>query len=81
MNWADLTSASRDDGLWESPFTILLLERTGRKRYLSLTDGHGHYVAGDPLLSAIAAGKKAFRRSPGEAAGAGDSKKKQGEKP
>jgi hypothetical protein len=81
VSWADLTSASRDDGLWESPFTILLVERTGHKRYLSLTDGHGRYVAGDPLLSAIAAGKKAFRRSPGEAAGAGDSKKRQGEKP
>jgi hypothetical protein len=81
VSWADLTSASRDDGLWESPFTILLVERTGNKRYLSLTDGHGHYVAGDPLLSAIAAGKKAFRRSPGEAAGGGDPKKRQGEKP
>jgi hypothetical protein len=62
VSWPDLVSASRDDGLWESPFTILLVERTGRKRYLSLIDGHGRYVAGDPLLNAIAAGKKAFRQ-------------------
>jgi len=62
MSWTDLVSASRDDGLWESPFTLLLVERTGRKRYLSLIDGHGRYVAGDPLLNAIAAGKKAFRQ-------------------
>ena len=62
VSWTDLVSASRDDGLWESPFTILLVERTGRKRYLSLIDGHGRYVAGDPLLNAIAAGKKAFRQ-------------------
>lgn len=62
VSWPDLVSASRDDGLWESPFTILLVERTGRKRYLSLIDGHGHYVAGDSLLNAIAAGKKAFRQ-------------------
>lgn len=62
LSWTDLVSASRDEGLWESPFTILLVERTGRKRYLSLIDGHGHYVAGDPLLNAIAAGKKAFRQ-------------------
>lgn len=80
VSWAELASASRDDGLWESPFTILLVERTGRKRYLSLIDGRGRYVAGDPLLSAIAAGKKAFRRSPGQAAGDGDPKK-QGERP
>jgi hypothetical protein len=62
VSWTDLVSASRDDGLWESPFTILLVERTGRKRYLSLIDGHGNYIAGDPLLNAIAAGKKAFRQ-------------------
>ncbi len=62
VSWADLASASRDDGLWESPYTILLVDRTGRKRYLSLIDGHGRYVAGDSLLNAIAAEKKAFRQ-------------------
>jgi hypothetical protein len=60
--WNDLASVSRDDGLWESPYTLLLVERTGRKRYLSLVDGHGHYVTGDPLLKAIAAEKRASRQ-------------------
>lgn len=69
VSWADLASASHDDGLWESPFTILLVERAGRKRYLSLIDGHGHYVTGEPLLDAIAAGRKASRRPPGKAVG------------
>jgi hypothetical protein len=69
LSWADLASASRDDGLWESPFTLLLVERGGRKRYLSLIDGRGRYVAGDPLLNAIAAGRKASKRSPGKVAG------------
>jgi hypothetical protein len=69
LSWADLASASHDDGLWESPFTILLVERGGRKRYLSLIDAQGRYVAGEPLLSAIAAGRKAFKRSPGKVAG------------
>jgi hypothetical protein len=69
LSWADLASASRDDGLWESPFTILLVDRGGRKRYLSLIDARGHYVNGDPLLNAIAADRKAFKRSPGKIAG------------
>ncbi|HSS76403.1 MAG TPA: hypothetical protein VLV54_06620 [Thermoanaerobaculia bacterium] len=78
LSWADLASASRDDGLWESPFTILLVDRDGRKRYLSLIDGHGHYVTGEPLLNAIAAGRKAFRRLPGKVSG---EPRKQGDTP
>jgi hypothetical protein len=63
LGWADLVSASHDDGLWESPFTILLAERTGHKRYLSLIDGRGRYLSGEFLLSAIASAQKAFRRT------------------
>ena len=65
LSWSELASAARDDGLWESPFPILLVERSGRKRYLSMTDGHGHYVAGDPLLAAITEGQREFRQSSG----------------
>ena len=78
LSWADLASASRDDGLWESPFTILLVDRGGRKRYLSLIDARGHYVTGDPLLNAIATDRKAFKRSPGNVAGG---RPKQGDTP
>lgn len=66
VRWPDLSSASRDAGLWESPFTLLLVQRSGRKRYLSRIDGHGHYLPGGPLLRAIAQAQGAFRRSPGD---------------
>jgi hypothetical protein len=79
ISWGDLASASRDDGLWESPFTLLLVERSGGKHYLSLTDGRGRYVPGDRLLKAISEGQKAVKHSRGEIALSGRRGKPQGE--
>jgi hypothetical protein len=79
ISWGDLASASRDDGLWESPFTLLLVERSGGKHYLSLTDERGRYVTGDRLLKVISERQKAAKHSRGEITLSGRRGKPQGE--
>ncbi len=53
IRWKDLASASQNDGIWDAPFVIALVEKGGRVRYLTRTDGRGHYLAGDAVLAAI----------------------------
>jgi hypothetical protein len=79
VSWAELTSLALDRGLWESPYTLVLAARGGRKHYFSLLDGRGRYASGEPLLTAVAARQAAFRRAHGAGGGAAD--KPPGEQP
>jgi hypothetical protein len=78
VSWAELTSLALDGGLWESPYTLVLAARGGRKHYFSLLDGRGHYASGAPLLAAVAARQTAFRRAHG---GGGAAETTPGEQP
>lgn len=53
IRFKDLAEARGDDGLWDAPFSLVLIERGGRKHYLVHTDARGNYLQGRPILSAI----------------------------
>src|SRR5262249_44735658 len=60
--WSDFVSAARDDGIWDAGFPIALTERGGRRRYIVRLDSNGRYLSGEPILSAIAAVRRAAHK-------------------
>jgi hypothetical protein len=66
--WRNLAAAARDDGIWDAPFTLILRERDGTRRYLARIDARGRYLDGNSILAAIARGRGA-RQQPAARAG------------
>ncbi|HKV12908.1 MAG TPA: hypothetical protein VJ725_32495 [Thermoanaerobaculia bacterium] len=58
IRWPNLVEAKSDTGLWDAPHPLVLVERSGRKRYVARLDAKGSYLPGAPLLSAIAEGRR-----------------------
>lgn len=58
IRWKDLTEAKSDDGLWDAPYPLVLMERGGGKRYIAHIDQKGRYLPGQPVLSAISKGRR-----------------------
>lgn len=55
--WKSLAEARSDNGLWDAPYPLVLVERGGRKRYIAHIDPKGRYLPGQSLLSAISKGR------------------------
>ena len=70
IRWKDLAEARSDDGLWDAPYPLVLMERGGRKRYIAHIDQKGRYLPGQPVLAAISKGRRpgAARQPAGEKA-------------
>ncbi|HWN42884.1 MAG TPA: hypothetical protein VNW71_11720 [Thermoanaerobaculia bacterium] len=58
IRWHGLAEAKSDTGLWDAPYPLVLIERSGRKHYLVRLDRKGSYLPGAPLLSAIEKGRR-----------------------
>ncbi len=58
IRWPELAEARNDTGLWDAPYPLVLIERSGRKRYVARLDQEGSYLPGAPLLSAIEKGRR-----------------------
>ncbi len=66
--WRDLAEARKDTGMWDSPYPLVIVEHGGRERFVALIDGSGRHQPGDPILTAIAEGRR--RRAKAEKAAA-----------
>ncbi len=53
IRWKDLAEARKDEGLWDAPYPLVLIERGGRKHFIAHVDQKGHYLPGQAVLSAI----------------------------
>lgn len=58
IRWENLVEASKDEGYWDSPYPLLLTEKGGKRRYVTRIDERGRYLPGEPLLAAIARGRR-----------------------
>lgn len=53
VRWAELAAASKDGGIWDLPFPLVIVDRSGARRYIALLDERGRCIPGDPLLFEI----------------------------
>lgn len=51
--WKQLAEARSDDGLWDAPYPLVLVERGGGRRYIAHIDQKGRYLSGRSLLAAL----------------------------
>ena len=58
IRWADLAAARPDDGMWDSPYPLVITDRGGHKYFVTRIDGQGRYLPGSPILAAIAQARK-----------------------
>lgn len=75
VRWQELAVARKDEGFWDSPYPIVLIDKRERRRYVSRIDEKGSYLPGDPLLTAISRGRTGKGGTPADAAtgqGAGE---------
>jgi hypothetical protein len=63
--WKDLTSAHRAEGLWEVPYPLALVEKSGRVHHLVVIDAKGTPQPGNPVLTALAEGRLASHKGYG----------------
>lgn len=61
VRWQELKAAEKDEGYWDSLYPIVLIEKGGRRRYISRIDDQGRYLPGDAILAAISRGRGASR--------------------
>lgn len=62
ITWTELTGAHRADGLWDVPYPLALVEKSGRLHHLVVIDAAGKPLSGGPVLSALAEGRLASRK-------------------
>jgi len=63
--WGDLTAAHRAEGLWDVPYPLALVEKSGRLHHLVRVDAAGKPLLGGAILSALAEGRLASRKGYG----------------
>jgi hypothetical protein len=56
--WSDLVAAQADDGMWDSPYPLVITDRDGHKYFVTRIDEQGRYLPGGPILAAIAQSRK-----------------------
>jgi hypothetical protein len=54
VRWPDFAAAQADDGVWDAPYPLAILERDGKKHFFNRLDGTGRYQEGGEILEAIA---------------------------
>ena len=64
--WQAFSAARRDDGIWDVPEPIVVIDRRGSKHYLTRIDGKGRYLPAGPILSAIEKERKQWRSAAGK---------------
>jgi hypothetical protein len=60
--WSDLAAGHRADGIWDVPYPLALVEKSGRVRHLVRVDPAGKPLPGGAVLSALAEGRLASRK-------------------
>ncbi len=81
VHWPDLAAARPDDGYWDAPYPLVIVERGGKKHYLNYVDGNGHYLAGKEILEAIVKARQAANPSKATSGAGGPAPAGEGEKP
>ena len=66
VKWQDFSAARRDEGIWDAPEPIVVVDRRGGKHYLTRIDGKGRYLSAGPILSAIEQERKQRRSAAGK---------------
>ncbi|HEV7519078.1 MAG TPA: hypothetical protein VGR07_22540, partial [Thermoanaerobaculia bacterium] len=62
ISWRDLAAAHRAEGLWDVPYPLALVEKSGRVHHLVRVDAAGKPLPGGAVLSALAAGRLASHK-------------------
>lgn len=51
--WRDLKEVGKDTGVWDVSYPLLIVDQTGRRRYIARIDAKGSYLPGDAILASI----------------------------
>jgi hypothetical protein len=56
--WKDLVESRKDEGMWDTAYPFVIVDRRGNRHFLTRIDGKGRYLSSDPVLAAIAEGRR-----------------------
>jgi hypothetical protein len=62
ISWSDLAAAHRAEGIWDVPYPLALVEKSGRVHHFVRIDDAGKPLSGGAVLSALAEGRLASHK-------------------